>query len=231
MMRLLSERCGMTWKANNSAKQGRRVQLRILRPCFAIEPTQCRLREKGDKYMTNYVCWSWGQGSGGLGELSTRLSEQLVDAPRSNDPDRSERFVFLRLFEAGYNVQPERTPGRTNRLSGHREAGGEFRQETITAIDPVTRRVTTNRGIYEADVLVVALGADYDLAATPGLEEGGNEFYFLRRRQARAGAGWCYCPAGNDAARRSKQSFPGANCAWMFVTRCMTCEYRSTTIS
>jgi sulfide:quinone oxidoreductase len=28
-----------------------------------------------------------------------------------------------------------------------------------------------------ADVLVVALGADYDQAATPGLTEGGNEFY------------------------------------------------------
>ena len=30
---------------------------------------------------------------------------------------------------------------------------------------------------YEADVLVIALGADYDMAATPGLIEGGNEFY------------------------------------------------------
>jgi sulfide:quinone oxidoreductase len=30
---------------------------------------------------------------------------------------------------------------------------------------------------YDADVLVVALGADYDIAATPGLAEAGNEFY------------------------------------------------------
>src|SRR6185437_11537032 len=55
--------------------------------------------------------------------------------------------------------------------------GVRFRQETITAIDPEARRVTTSGGTYEADVLVVALGADYDQAATPGLTEGGNEFY------------------------------------------------------
>lgn len=57
--------------------------------------------------------------------------------------------------------------------------GVVFRRETITAIDPQARRVTTNRGTHEADVLVVALGADYDPAATPGLVEGGNEFYSL----------------------------------------------------
>ena len=55
--------------------------------------------------------------------------------------------------------------------------GVRFRQETITAIDPDARRVTTDKGAYNADVLVVALGADYDLSATPGLVEGGNEFY------------------------------------------------------
>ena len=37
--------------------------------------------------------------------------------------------------------------------------------------------VTTQHGTYEADVLVIALGADYDITATPGLAEGGNEFY------------------------------------------------------
>ena len=41
----------------------------------------------------------------------------------------------------------------------------------------MARRVVTDLDTYEADVLVVALGADYDLAATPGLVEAGNEFY------------------------------------------------------
>jgi sulfide:quinone oxidoreductase len=55
--------------------------------------------------------------------------------------------------------------------------GVRFCQETITAIDPHTRRVTTTSGTYDADVLVIALGADYDPDATPGLAQGGNEFY------------------------------------------------------
>ena len=35
----------------------------------------------------------------------------------------------------------------------------------------------TDLDAYEADYLVVALGADYDIAATPGLDDVGNEFY------------------------------------------------------
>ena len=57
--------------------------------------------------------------------------------------------------------------------------GVRFLQETIAAIDPAAKRVTTDRGTYEADVLVIALGADVDPAATPGLVEGGHEFYSL----------------------------------------------------
>ncbi len=37
--------------------------------------------------------------------------------------------------------------------------------------------ITTSGGTYEADFLVIALGADLDVAATPGLAEDGYEFY------------------------------------------------------
>ena len=47
----------------------------------------------------------------------------------------------------------------------------------IRAIDPANRTVQTDAGEFAADVLVVALGADLDPAATPGLMEGGHEFY------------------------------------------------------
>jgi sulfide:quinone oxidoreductase len=57
--------------------------------------------------------------------------------------------------------------------------GVEFRQETVTHIDPGARRVTTDAGSYDADFVVVALGADYDLAATPGFEAGGHDYYTL----------------------------------------------------
>ena len=51
-------------------------------------------------------------------------------------------------------------------------------QETISLIDPSAKRVTTDGGVHEADFLVVALGADYDFAATPGMADA-TEFYTL----------------------------------------------------
>jgi len=59
--------------------------------------------------------------------------------------------------------------------------GVEFRQETVVHIDPERRRVTTDAATYDADYdadyVVVALGADYDVPATPGFAEGGFEYY------------------------------------------------------
>ncbi|GIF18729.1 pyridine nucleotide-disulfide oxidoreductase [Paractinoplanes tereljensis] len=55
--------------------------------------------------------------------------------------------------------------------------GVRFVQAKITAIDPAAKRVETSAGTFEADILVVALGADLHPEATPGLLEGGNEFY------------------------------------------------------
>lgn len=58
--------------------------------------------------------------------------------------------------------------------------GVRFVQSAIRSIDPSAKRVVTDAGSFEADVLVVALGADVDPAATPGLVEGGQEFYTLK---------------------------------------------------
>jgi len=55
--------------------------------------------------------------------------------------------------------------------------GVEFVQSTVRSIDPLTRRVETDAGAFDADLLVVALGADLHPTATPGLVEGGHEFY------------------------------------------------------
>jgi sulfide:quinone oxidoreductase len=57
------------------------------------------------------------------------------------------------------------------------KSGVRFVQTAVRAIDPGTRTVHTDQGPIEADVLVVALGADLDPAATPGLLEGGHEYY------------------------------------------------------
>ena len=116
-----------------------------------------------------------GAGFGGL-ELATRLSETLQDVVRVTLLDRNDSFVF------GYSkleVMLGRQSADDVRLH-YREFdkdGVEFRQETVTGIDPVARRVTTDIGSYDADFLVVAMGADYDMESTPGLEAGGFEFY------------------------------------------------------
>jgi sulfide:quinone oxidoreductase len=119
-----------------------------------------------------------GAGFGGL-ELSTILSDAFTDDLDLTLIDRSDHFVF------GYSkldVMFGRETPEAVRLHYRNvvKPGVRFRQESITAIDPAARKVTTDGGTYEADVLVVALGADYDLGATPGLAEGGNEFYSVR---------------------------------------------------
>jgi sulfide:quinone oxidoreductase len=116
-----------------------------------------------------------GAGFGGL-EFSTRLSETLGDDVEVTLIDKGDAFVFgyskLDVMFGMTTLDAVRLP-----YKDFIKPGVRFRQETITAIDPVTRLVTTDAGTYEADTLVVALGADYDIAATPGLAEDGNEFY------------------------------------------------------
>jgi sulfide:quinone oxidoreductase len=119
-----------------------------------------------------------GAGFGGL-ELTTVLSEAIGDGLDLTLIDKNDSFVFgfskLDLMFGHTTSEAVRLPyGRIAKR------GVSFRQETVKAIDPVARRVTTNKETYDADALVVALGADYDFAATPGLIEGGNEFYSVR---------------------------------------------------
>lgn len=116
-----------------------------------------------------------GAGFGGL-ELTTILSDRFGDELDLTLIDRSPHFIF---GFSKLDVMFGREAPDAVRLEYRHivKPGVRFRQEAITAIDPVARKVTTDAGTYEADVLVVALGADYDLEATPGLVEAGNEFY------------------------------------------------------
>ena len=57
--------------------------------------------------------------------------------------------------------------------------GGGGLAQRVGPIDAANKKVDTGAGIFEADILVIALVADLDPAATPGLVEGGNEFYTL----------------------------------------------------
>ncbi len=118
-----------------------------------------------------------GAGFGGL-ELTTRLSEQFGADIDVVLIDQRDGFVF------GFS-KLDVMFGKTHPTAVHHpysevvKPGVRFVQSTVRAIDPVAKRVETDAGAFEADVLVVALGADLHPAATPGLLEGGNEFYTI----------------------------------------------------
>jgi sulfide:quinone oxidoreductase len=116
-----------------------------------------------------------GAGFGGL-ELSTILSETLGDAIDVVLIDKGDAFVFgFSKLDVMFGLEE---PAAV--LHSYRDfikPGVRFLKTTVRSIDPAAKRVMTDAGAFDADVLVVALGADLDPAATPGLVEGGNEFY------------------------------------------------------
>jgi len=116
-----------------------------------------------------------GAGFGGL-ELTTILDDTLGEAIDLTLIDKSDAFVFgfskLDVMFGKEEPQSVRMP-----YARMARPNVRLRREVITAIDPQAKRVTTEAGSYDADILVVALGADYDIAATPGLAEDGFEFY------------------------------------------------------
>ena len=135
-----------------------------------------------------------GAGFGGL-ELCSRLSSELADEVEVTLIDQNDAFIFgfakLDLIFGRRTMDEVRLPyGDIDKPSV------VFRQETILSIDPERKRVVTNAGEHEADVLVVALGADLAPDATPGLEECGHEFY---------------SPAGAARVRDILPTFRGGN--------------------
>lgn len=118
-----------------------------------------------------------GAGFGGL-ELASRLSESLADEVRVTLIDQSDAFTFgfskLDILFGRKDAGAVRIP-----YSELAKPGVEFRQERITAIDPAARHVMTDKDSYGADILVVALGAEYDIASTPGFAADGHEYYSI----------------------------------------------------
>jgi sulfide:quinone oxidoreductase len=116
-----------------------------------------------------------GAGFGGL-ELTTILSDTFGDAIDIVLVDKADAFIFgfskLDVMFGRQMPADARHPYRDIVKPGVR-----FVQATVHAIDPVAKRVETDGGNFEADILIVALGADIDPSGTPGLVEGGNEFY------------------------------------------------------
>jgi sulfide:quinone oxidoreductase len=116
-----------------------------------------------------------GAGFGGL-ELATRLSEAVPDAVEVTLIDQSDSFVFgySKLDVMFGREAPDAVKLYYRDIA---KPAVDFRRETIQSIDPVAKRVVTDRGTHDADILVVALGADLAPEVTPGVVEDGNEFY------------------------------------------------------
>ena len=116
-----------------------------------------------------------GAGFGGL-ELVTLLSDAFGESLDIVLVDKGETFVFgFSKLDVMFGRQPPAAARHPYRDLA--KPGVRFLQTAVRSIDPAARRVATDAGAFEADVLVVALGADLDPAATPGLVDGGHEFY------------------------------------------------------
>ncbi|WP_446665886.1 NAD(P)/FAD-dependent oxidoreductase [Flexivirga sp. B27] len=133
-----------------------------------------------------------GAGFGGL-ELVTRLSEELGDDADVVLIDKADDFImgFSKLDVMFGRTTPDAV---RHSYADVVKPGVRFVQAEIRSIDPTHRSVETDAGHFDGDVLVVALGADLDPAATPGLVEAGHEFY---------------TPAGAFAAAEVLDSFTG----------------------
>jgi sulfide:quinone oxidoreductase len=116
-----------------------------------------------------------GAGFGGL-ELASLLSLEFGQEADVVLIDKADGFVFgfskLDVMFGRVSADHVVHPYADMLLPGVR-----FVQSAVRTLDPVARRVTTDTDSFDADILVVALGADVDPAATPGLAEGGHEFY------------------------------------------------------
>lgn len=133
-----------------------------------------------------------GAGFGGL-EIASRLSDALGDEADVVLLDRADAFVFgFSKLDVAFG---RATSDEVRHL--YRDLvrpGVRFVQAEILAIDAAAHRVETDQGTFEAEVLVVALGADLRLDETPGLVEGGHELYTVE---------------GAFALREVLEQFPG----------------------
>lgn len=118
-----------------------------------------------------------GAGFAGM-ELATSLSEQHGDGISVTILDKSDTFMFgfskLDVMFGKATAESLRLPYRE-----FVKPGVSLKREQIAAIDLTARRVVTDAGSHEADFLVIALGADYDVSTTPGVVLGENEFYSI----------------------------------------------------
>ena len=118
-----------------------------------------------------------GAGFGGL-EAATSLREQLLDEHTITLIDRKDHFyIGFKKLEVMFGRSS--ADGVKSYYRDLAADGVSFVQDNIETIDTVGRKVHTTRDTFPFDILIVALGTDLAPDLTPGLVEGGHEFYSL----------------------------------------------------
>ncbi|GAA3753136.1 FAD/NAD(P)-binding oxidoreductase [Microbacterium kribbense] len=116
-----------------------------------------------------------GAGFGGL-EVAARLSERFGTDIEVTLIDAAEHFVFgFAKLDVMFGKRTAASVSHPYRRID--KPGVRFVQTMIRSIDAAERRTVTDAGSFDADYLVIALGADLDPGATPGLVEDGHEYY------------------------------------------------------
>ena len=116
-----------------------------------------------------------GAGFGGL-ELSAALSSALGQDADIILIDKADGFVFgFSKLDVMFGKRPAAEVFHP--YKDITKPGLRFVRADISSIDPQAKRVDTDAGTFQGDVIVLALGADLDPGATPGLVEAGHEFY------------------------------------------------------
>jgi sulfide:quinone oxidoreductase len=135
-----------------------------------------------------------GAGFGGL-TVASELAGRHGEAVDIVLIDRASNFVFgFSKLDVMFGRATEGHVEHPIKDAAHH--GVRVVKATVLEIDPVKRNVVTDAGNFDADILVIALGAEVDPAATPGLAEDGNEFYSV---------------AGAFAARDAINNFGGGH--------------------
>ncbi len=127
-----------------------------------------------------------GGGIGGV-TTATHLAQQVGSAASVTLVDRNATF-----YQCAHNLElltRETTDprGPAGRLTALAEGGIRFVQANVRHIDPSQRRVDTSHGSFEADYLVVALGAELAPEQVPGFRDAAINLYEADGA-ARAGA-------------------------------------------
>lgn len=118
-----------------------------------------------------------GAGFGGL-EITSILSERIGNQIELTLIDKNDSFYFgfSKLDVMFGRILSSDAKHKYSKIN---KTGVRFVQADVISIDPITKKVTTSSGEYACDVLVVAMGAEYDTQATPGLDQIGHEFYSM----------------------------------------------------